>query len=147
MAEWSKAQCLRHGRSRVRAPNLHQCLRTRLQVCWSKRLGCHADLYTVSRCRSRGESQEYIARRRQCMHARDPPWLWNSGETSPEVRNSISGPTKRTYVLQKFKRKHATLNCWKTIHIRILLCLSWNYVTQYWVYRWLLKEDVEAWIS
>ena len=29
-------------------------------------------------------------------HARDPPWLWNPGETSPEVQNrDISGPTKR----------------------------------------------------
>ena len=34
---------------------------------------------------------------------RDPPWLWNPGQTSPEVQNrGISGPRKRTYVLQKF---------------------------------------------
>ena len=29
-------------------------------------------------------------------HARDLPWLWNPGQTSPEVKNrGISGPTKR----------------------------------------------------
>ena len=71
-------------------------------VCGSKKLDCHADLYTVSRCHTRGESQEFIACRRQSTQARDRPWLWNPGETSPEVQNrGISGPTKRTYVLQK----------------------------------------------
>ena len=52
-----RACCVRHGRSWVRAPNFHQCLRTHLQVCGSKRLGCHADLYTVGRCCTRGESE------------------------------------------------------------------------------------------
>ena len=34
-----------------------------------------------------------------------PSWLWNPGQTSPEVQNrGISGPTKRTYVLQKLKK-------------------------------------------
>ena len=33
----------------------------------------------------------------------NPPYLWNTGQTSPEVQNrGISGPTKRTYVLQIF---------------------------------------------
>ena len=32
-------------------------------------------------------------------------WLWNPGQTSPEVQNrDISGPIKRTYVLQKLKK-------------------------------------------
>ena len=65
--------------------------------------GCHADLYTVSRCCTRGESQEFMARRQQSTQARDPPWLWNPGETSSEVQNRrISSPTKRTHVFQKF---------------------------------------------
>ena len=34
-------------------------------------------------------------------HVRDVPWLWNPVQTSPEVQNSgISGPMKKTYVLQ-----------------------------------------------
>ena len=60
-----RACCMRHGWSWVRAPNLHQCLHTRLKVCGLKRLGCHVDLCTVSRCCTRGESQEFIACRRQ----------------------------------------------------------------------------------
>ena len=33
---------------------------------------------------------------------RDPPWLWNPGQTSSEVQNrGISGHTKRTYVIVK----------------------------------------------
>ena len=36
----------------------------------------------------------------------NPPWLWNPGQTSPEVQNrGISGPTKRTCVLQNLKKK------------------------------------------
>ena len=36
-------------------------------------------------------------------HARDPPWLWNPGQKSPEVQNrGISGPTKN---LKKTKNK------------------------------------------
>ena len=43
----------------------------------------------------------------------NPPWLWNPGQTSPEVQNrGISGPTKRTCVLQKIfkKKKPSCLN-------------------------------------
>ena len=97
-----RACCMRHGRSWVWTPNLHQCLQTHLQVRGSKRLSCHADFYTVSRCHTRGQSQEFIACRQQSTQVRDPPWLWNPGETLPEVQNrGISGPTKRSYVLQK----------------------------------------------
>ena len=40
------------------------------------------------------------------MLSEDPPALLPPGQTSPEVQNSgINGPTKRTYVLQKFKKK------------------------------------------
>ena len=49
--------------------------------------GCHAGCQEVSRCRTRGESQESIVCRRGSMQARDPPWLWNPGEMSPEVQN------------------------------------------------------------
>ena len=67
-----------------------------------KKLGCHADLYTVSRCRTRGESDNHTSGK---ARKRDPPWLCNPGQTSPEVQNrGISGPTKRTYVLQKLKK-------------------------------------------
>ena len=66
------ACCVWHGQSWVRAPNLHQCLQTFLQVCESKRLSCHADLYTVSRCITRGESEDHT---REKALKRDPPWL------------------------------------------------------------------------
>ena len=40
---------------------------------------------------------------------RDPSWLWNPGQTSLEVQTrGISGPTKRTCVLQKTLRKKVT---------------------------------------
>ena len=98
-----RACCVQHRWLWVWAPNLHQCLWTCLHVCGSKKIACHADLYIVSRCHTRGESQESSACRWQSTQARDPPWLWNPGETLPEVKNrGISGPMKRTYVLQNF---------------------------------------------
>ena len=57
-------------------------LRTRsVTSMWVKRSGCQE----VSRCHTRGESEEFIACRRQSMQAQeDPLWLWNPGQTSPE---------------------------------------------------------------
>ena len=41
--------------------------------------------------------QIYLFFKFQKIHSRDIPWLWNPGQTSPEVQNrGISGPTKRT---------------------------------------------------
>ena len=51
--------CVRHGWSC--APNLHQCLWTCLRVHGSKRLDCHADLYTVNRCCTRDESEDHTS--------------------------------------------------------------------------------------
>ena len=36
-------------------------------------------------------------------HTRDPPWLWNPGEISPEVQNS--GPTKKDLCKRKLLMK------------------------------------------
>ena len=117
---------------------------------WSKRLSCHADLYIVSRCHTRGESQEFIAHRWQSMQVRDPPWLWNPGETLPEVQNrSISGPTKRTYVLQKiFKKKTLGLTC---VHfsVRILTKhFNLNHNPRHNVYTIHTKhfQDIHRWV-
>ena len=91
-----------HGWSWVWSPNLHQCLWTCLQVCGLKRLDCHADLYSQQVSHQRWIWGSHMRENMQ----RDPPWLWNSGQTSPEVHNrGISGPRKRTCVLQKFFKK------------------------------------------
>ena len=58
-----RACCMRHGRLWVRTPNLHQCLRIHLQIHGSKRLNCHADLYTVRKCQTRGESEDHTSER------------------------------------------------------------------------------------
>ena len=51
---------------------------------------------TVSRCYTRGESEDHTGEK-ACKVLRDPPWLWNPGQTSPEPQNrGISGPTRRT---------------------------------------------------
>ena len=52
--------------------------------------------------------------------ARDPPWLWNPGQTSPEVQTRvISGPTKRICVLQKnFLRKNLNRVPWPQVFLK-----------------------------
>ena len=46
----------------VMGSNPHQCLWTHdLQVSGWKRLSCYADLYTVSRCRTTGESEDHTS--------------------------------------------------------------------------------------
>ena len=48
-------------------------------------------------------NQESIAHRRQSMPVRDPFWLWNPGNMSPEVQNrGISGHTLKKLVLPNF---------------------------------------------
>ena len=76
-----------------------------VEVWKSKRLFCHADLYTVSRCYTRGEYEDHTGQR---APKNDPAWLWDPGQKS---RNrGISGPTKRSYVLQNFLKK--VYLCW-----------------------------------
>ena len=76
---------------------------------WKRWLGCHAGCQEVGRCRTRGESQG------TCNVTRTP--LLSSNKTEPTLalkprgdgiispKQGISGPTKRTYVLQKFLKK------------------------------------------
>ena len=70
------------------------------------------------------------------VNLRNPPWLWNPGQISPEVQNrGISGPTKRTYVLQNLKKKKK--NLWMYVSIMLFVVVSktarsvWN--THPWV--------------
>ena len=66
---WSNLERSDRGKNDISSsPNPHQCLWICLQVRRSKRLGCHADLCTVSRCRTRGESGEYCAGKKVCKH-------------------------------------------------------------------------------
>ena len=68
-----------------------------------KRLSCHTGHQEVSRCHTRGESEESIAHSWWNIQVRDPPWLWNPEQTSPKVQNrGISGPPKMTHVLQRY---------------------------------------------
>ena len=84
-------------------------------ACEKSRLASHA-IYTLIQCtpllvEKAGVAPEVNLRNPLCAgeEARkrwNPPWLWNPGQTSPKVQNrGISGPTKRTCVLQKFKKK------------------------------------------
>ena len=73
---------------------------TYVQVCGSKRLGCHISHQEVSRCCARVESEESIVCRWWSIQVRNSLWLWNPWQTSPEVqKRGISGLTKN------FKKK------------------------------------------
>ena len=60
---------------------------------------------------------------RNNVQVRNPPWLWNPGQASPEVQNrDISGTTKRTCVLQKiFKKEFSVLPSNREI-VRVATC-------------------------
>ena len=84
----------------------HQCLRRYVEEIGSAAM--------LAAKRSAGVAPEVNLRERVMLLVRlcqvrirqNPLWLWNPEETSPEVQNrGISGPTKRTHVLQKFKKK------------------------------------------
>ena len=93
------ACCVRYGWSWVRASNIHQCLWTRLQVCRSKRLGCHVDLYTVSRCHTRRESENHTSEK-ACKGSTLALKARTDITRSP--KQGCQWLTKRTYALQKF---------------------------------------------
>ena len=61
----------------------HQCFYVYKYVDQKKRFGYHAGHQEVSRCHTRGESKEYIGHEAR-KHAY---WLWNPGQTSPEIQN------------------------------------------------------------
>ena len=64
-------------------------------------------LYTVSRCRTRSESEGLTSEKAR----KGSTLALNLGQTSPEVQNrGISGPMKRTYILQKFDLIMKNLN-------------------------------------
>ena len=75
-----------------------------LQVCGSKRLSCHADLYTVSRCHTRGESEDHT--REKARKKRDPPWLSNPGQKKRLIVNS---PVANETYLELVANKNATI--------------------------------------
>ena len=63
VAEWYTVPFLLRAAQTVvgLSPNLHQYLQTDLQVHGSERLSCHTDLYTISRCHTRGESEDHTS--------------------------------------------------------------------------------------
>ena len=83
----------------------HQCL----AGMWKRWLSCHAGCQEVGRCHTRGESQgmcNVTSTPPLSSNKAEPTLALNPEETSPEVQNrGISGPTKRTHVLQNFFKK------------------------------------------
>ena len=117
-----------------------------MHVHGSKRLGYNAGYQEVSRCHTRGQSEEFITCRWQSMQVRDPPWLWNPGHTSPEVRNM--GPTKRTYVLQNILYRPCVswrLSSWKLMCWLSSLCKSERRRTAAQRWSYLLSSLPQTW--
>ena len=82
----------------------------------------------------------------------NPPWLWNPGQTSPEVQNrGISSPTKRTCVLQKFfKKKKYNLTFTSAPHERYFWEWWINYLPLRWLnlwYAWKIFTSPSKWTA
>ena len=90
------------------SPELHQCPRTCLQVHGSKKLGHHADLSLYSQQVSH---QRWIWRNllwagKEARKRGNPPWLWNPGQTSPEVKTGVSVAPWKGHVSYKIFLKN-----------------------------------------
>ena len=73
----------------------------------------HADLYTVSRCRTRGESQEFIVHRWQSTQVRDPPGFETQGRCRQKSKTGVSVASKIFFKKRKmFARKSSKINPW-----------------------------------
>ena len=122
------ACCVRHGWSWVRAPNLHQCLWTCLQVCRSKWLGYHADLYTVSRCHTEVNLRITQARKHKkgSILALKPRVDVNEG-----LKQRYQWPHEKDLCPQKKQKNQKKTrshhnHCWKsTLLILFLSILQW----------------------
>ena len=87
----------------ARLVEFHQCWWICFQVCGSKRLGCHTD-YTVSRCRTRGKSEESIVGK-PGIH----PGFETRSRCDQKYKTGVPVAPKRTCVSQKLKKKPKTV--------------------------------------
>ena len=75
-------------------------------ITLSKGFSCNTGRQKDKKCCTKDESEESIANRQEGMQVRNPFWIWKQ---TLEVRNrGITGPTKRPYGLQIFKKTPLT---------------------------------------
>ena len=77
-------------------------------------MGCHCGRQEV------GRLIWGIARRRESMQA-SPPWLWNPGQTSPEVQNWVSVAPQKGHVSSKNLKKGG---CKKQKNLKVYVITS-----------------------
>ena len=115
-----------------------QCLRTDLKVCGSKRLCCHADLYTVSRYRTKGESEDN-AREKARKGSTLALKLSSDVTRSPKSELSV-GPRKILKKEKKMCTVQTGWTCMKWLHdcsnimlnlFYLLICNYGNYKPTY----------------
>ena len=75
--------CLLRGRSPDGIPAFYLCY----MHIGERQLAPILAHQEVSRYHTRGESEASLVHRQGSMQVRDPPWLWNRGQMSPEVQN------------------------------------------------------------
>ena len=102
MTKWFTVLCSPHGWSWVQAPNLHQCLQTHLHVYVSKRLRCHTDLYTVSRCHTRGESEDHTGEK---VCKRSTLALKPRADITKSPKRGNQWPHEKVYCPPKLKKR------------------------------------------
>ena len=87
VAEWYAVPCLLHAARVGTGANFHQCLQTRLGLAW---LPCWPPYsQQVSHQRGIWGSHKWESTQK------GSPWLWNPGQTSPEVQNKGQWPHKK----------------------------------------------------
>ena len=69
---------------------------------------CHANYQEIGRCDPRGECKKSVMCR-QWSQERDPLWLWNPGQTWPEVQNMYQWSTAETNTLQNILNRRTVI--------------------------------------
>ena len=133
VVKWSTVLCcVWHRQSWVRAPNLHQCLQTCLKVHRPKMLGCHADLYTVGRCHTRGESEESVVCRRESTQARESTLaLKPRAHITRSPKQGFQWPHKKDLCSTKILKKNSTF---PIIWMRAVKCVAHTMMTAVYPY-------------
>ena len=95
---------------------------TFLQVRWSKRLSCQADLHTVSRCHTRGESEDHTSdevRKKGFTLALEP-----RADVTRSPKQWYQWPHEKDWCPPKIKKNKTTTTTKRTCLFDYLLCLE-----------------------
>ena len=84
-----------------------------------KMISCHTDIYTVSKCHTRGESENHTSEKAKVIY----PGFKNQAEFTRSTKQCMSGSPKKIYK-KTFHTRNTLTFIFKSCYMRLLLCFS-----------------------